>query len=127
MPGLTAAGTDPAALAADPVALAQRLIRFDTTNPPGETAALTGFLRELLDGLGLETRVLARDRGKPNLVARLAGRGEAPPLVLHAHTDVVPTAGQPWTRDPFAGESAHRARATRSAPACASSRRRPSR
>lgn len=104
MPGLTATEPDRAALLDDPVELTRRLVRYDTTNPPGETAACTAFLRDLLDGLGLQTRTLARDPAKPNLVARLPGRGEAPPLVLHAHTDVVPTAGQQWNHDPFGGQ-----------------------
>ncbi|MEU9107566.1 M20/M25/M40 family metallo-hydrolase [Streptomyces xanthophaeus] len=86
------------------VALTQRLIRFDTTNPPGDEAACVKYVAGLLTSAGLEVRLLGRDPERPNLIARLPGRGEAPPLLLHAHVDVVPTEGQPWTRDPFAGE-----------------------
>ncbi|MEU5690217.1 M20/M25/M40 family metallo-hydrolase [Actinosynnema sp. NPDC020468] len=88
----------------DPIGLARRLIRFDTTNPPGREGECVAFVDGLLRAAGLETRVLERTAGRPNLVARLPGRGVAPGLVLHAHVDVVPVDGQPWTREPFAGE-----------------------
>ncbi|MEV6122676.1 M20/M25/M40 family metallo-hydrolase [Streptomyces sp. NPDC052077] len=86
------------------VELTRRLIRFDTTNPPGDEAACVRHVAGLLAAAGVETRLLGREPNRPNLVARIPGRGEAPPLLLHAHVDVVPTRGQPWTRDPFAGE-----------------------
>jgi acetylornithine deacetylase/succinyl-diaminopimelate desuccinylase-like protein len=92
------------ALAGDVVEVTRRLIRFDTTNPPGGVAGCTAWVRDLLGEVGIESRMFACDPQRPNLVARLPGRGEAPPLVLHAHTDVVPAAGQPWTRDPFCGD-----------------------
>ncbi len=88
----------------DPAELLQRLIRFDTTNPPGNEAACIAWIREVCEGAGLETRILAKDPARPNLIARVPGRGEAPPLLLQGHVDVVTTAGQEWTRDPFGGE-----------------------
>ncbi|MFD4410139.1 M20/M25/M40 family metallo-hydrolase [Streptomyces sp. NPDC058476] len=88
----------------DAVTLAQRLIRFDTTNPPGHEAACVRFVESLLSDAGIATRIVAKDPERPNLVARLPGRGEAPPLLLHAHVDVVPTAGQDWTHPPFSGD-----------------------
>jgi acetylornithine deacetylase/succinyl-diaminopimelate desuccinylase-like protein len=92
----------PAAL--DPVLLAKQLIRFDTTNPPGAEAACIAHIAGLLAGAGLDCRILARDSARPNLLARLPGRGVAPPLLLHGHVDVVPVAGQRWLRPPFAAE-----------------------
>jgi acetylornithine deacetylase/succinyl-diaminopimelate desuccinylase-like protein len=87
-----------------PVELLQRLIRFDTTNPPGNEAACIEFVRGLLADAGCETEVYAREPDRPNLVTRLRGTGSAPPLLLYGHVDVVTTAGQPWTREPFSGE-----------------------
>ncbi|WP_316520115.1 M20/M25/M40 family metallo-hydrolase [Kitasatospora brasiliensis] len=86
------------------VDIAQRLIRFETVNPPGAEAACVHWVRDLLQAAGLETRLLASDPQRPNLVARLPGRGLVPPLLLHAHVDVVPVAGQQWSRPPFAAE-----------------------
>ena len=87
-----------------PVELLQRLIRFDTTNPPGNEAECVAFIRGLLDDAGVETEVYAREPGRPNLVARLPGKGNGRPLLLQGHIDVVTTAGQKWRRDPFSGE-----------------------
>ncbi len=88
-----------------PGELAQQLIRFDTS-PPGRERELIAWLAPQLEAAGLEVRVLARDPERPNIVARLAGRGAAPPLLLHGHVDVVPVSGQKWSVDPFAGEIA---------------------
>jgi acetylornithine deacetylase/succinyl-diaminopimelate desuccinylase-like protein len=84
------------------VELLQELIRFDTTNPPGNEAACIGFLQRQLEEAGCETQVYEQAPGRPNLVSRIAG-GDAPPLLLYGHVDVVTTAGQPWTHPPFEG------------------------
>jgi acetylornithine deacetylase/succinyl-diaminopimelate desuccinylase-like protein len=89
-----------------PAELLQRLVRFDTTNPPGSERACLDWLAGLLQDAGLQITFVAADPGRPSLVARLPGRGDAPPLLLEGHVDVVPTAGQRWTHPPFAGELA---------------------
>lgn len=87
------------------VEIAQRLIRFDTTNPPGDERACIEYIRELLEGAGVETIIRTRDPNRPNLIARLRGRGEQPPLLLHGHVDVVPVADpDAWLHDPFDGQ-----------------------
>ena len=87
-----------------PVELLQHLIRFDTTNPPGNEAACVEFVRGLLEEAGCETELYAKDPARPNLVSRLRGGGGSSPLLLQGHVDVVTTAGQDWQRPPFAGE-----------------------
>lgn len=87
--------------AQDPVMLLQSLIRFDTTNPPGNEAQCVEFIRGLLRDAGLEATVLAKSSLRPNLVARLKGRGSSPPLLLYGHVDVVTTANQAWQHPPF--------------------------
>jgi acetylornithine deacetylase/succinyl-diaminopimelate desuccinylase-like protein len=89
-----------------PVELLQQLIRFDTTNPPGNEAACVEHIRALLDEAGVETAVFAREPGRPNLVARVPGKRGGNPLLLQGHVDVVTTAGQQWQRPPFGGELA---------------------
>jgi acetylornithine deacetylase/succinyl-diaminopimelate desuccinylase-like protein len=87
-----------------PGELLQQLLRFDTSNPPGNEAACVAYIERLLAGAGLETRVVARASDRPNLIARLPGAGNARPLLLHGHVDVVSTANQQWCYPPFAGE-----------------------
>ena len=86
-----------------PVELLQRLLRFDTTNPPGAERACIEWLQGLAEAAGLDTRIVAADPQRPNLVARLSGEGTAPPLLLQGHVDVVTTAGQRWSHPPFEG------------------------
>ncbi len=86
-----------------PACLLQELIRFDTTNPPGNEAACIGHLDGVLRTTGITTTLLAKDPDRPNLIARLPGAGHAPPLLLQGHVDVVTTVGQTWTHPPFAG------------------------
>ena len=88
----------------DVVELLRELIRFDTTNPPGNEGECIAHIRQLVEAAGVETRIVARDDARPNLLARIAGAGEAPPLLLYGHVDVVTTAGQRWAHPPFGAE-----------------------
>ena len=89
-----------------PAELLQRLIQFDTTNPPGNEAACIGFINNLLTKAGVETKLLGRTPERPNLVARLHGQGNVSPLLLYGHVDVVTTANQKWQYPPFEGRVA---------------------
>jgi acetylornithine deacetylase/succinyl-diaminopimelate desuccinylase-like protein len=91
-------------VAPSPVDLLQTLTRFDTTNPPGNEAECVGYIDGLLREAGFSTSILASAPARPNLITRLEGRGQAPPLLVHGHVDVVTTAGQDWTHPPFSGD-----------------------
>lgn len=82
----------------------RRLIRFDTTNPPGGEGPCLDYLMSLFQARGVACRMLGASPERPNLVVRVGGRGQAPPLLMQGHVDVVTTAGQHWTRPPFAGD-----------------------
>ena len=86
-----------------PVELLQRLIRFDTTNPPGNTTECIAFIEHILHGIGIETQIFAKSPDRPNLLARLPGNGNAPPLLLYGHLDVITTENQNWRYPPFEG------------------------
>ena len=88
----------------DPVELLRDLIRFDTTNPPGNEDTCVAFVEALLREHGIESERYEKAPGRPNLIARHAGSNGGPPLVLYGHVDVVTTAGQQWARPPFAAE-----------------------
>jgi len=88
-----------------PAELLQRLIRFDTTNPPGNERACVEWVAGLLRDAGHEPRLLAKDPERPNLIARLPGAGRAPALLMQAHVDVVPAKGS-WSWPAFGGEIA---------------------
>ncbi len=83
--------------------LLQKLIRFDTTNPPGNESDCAAYCRDVLAGAGVPAELIGDDPNRLNVVSRLPGRGDAPPLLLYGHIDVVPTAAQPWDVPPFEG------------------------
>lgn len=87
-----------------PAELLKNLIRFDTTNPPGNEAACVTYIDGLLTDAGFETVLLAKDENRPNLITRLKGKGTAPPLLMYGHVDVVTTANQDWKYPPFEGK-----------------------
>ena len=84
--------------------LLQRLIRFDTVNPPGNERAAQEFLRGLLEGAGFEVELLSAVEGRPNLVARLAAASDGPALCLLGHVDTVLADPSDWSVDPWSGE-----------------------
>jgi acetylornithine deacetylase/succinyl-diaminopimelate desuccinylase-like protein len=53
---------------------------------------------------GIEVELLGDDHARLNAVARLRGNGSARPLLLMAHTDVVPAERAQWSVDPFSAE-----------------------
>jgi succinyl-diaminopimelate desuccinylase len=77
------------------VALAKRLIGYDTSSPEAVSEA-AGFVKGWLEARGIEA---GRDevRGLPVIRAEVGPEG-APTIVLHGHLDVVP--GRPGQFDP---------------------------
>ena len=80
------------------------LIRFDTTNPPGNETPCAEFLRQRFEAEGIEAEVVEPAPGRGNVIARLPGEGGGKSLLLLSHLDVVPVQepGE-WTAEPFAG------------------------
>ena len=84
--------------------LLQRLIRFNTVNPPGNEGEALEFLKGMLDEAGWQTELLAKVPERPNLVARLKGAEPGPNLALISHVDTVPAKPDEWTHDPWSGD-----------------------
>jgi acetylornithine deacetylase/succinyl-diaminopimelate desuccinylase-like protein len=87
-----------------PAEILQKLIQFDTTNPPGNEAECIAYIRDLLASEKIESTLLERTPGRPNLVARIKGSGKTAPILLYGHVDVVTTEDQAWDHPPFGGE-----------------------
>lgn len=84
-----------------PTELLQKLIRFDTTNPPGNEIDCIHFIDGLLKEAGFGTTILSKKPKRPNIIAKITGQGKAPGVLLYGHVDVVTTANQKWTHPPF--------------------------
>lgn len=81
----------------------QDLIRFDTSNPPGNELPLARYLESALQTEGIETTLLEPTPNRANLIGRIRGTGAARPVILVAHMDVVGVERASWSLDPFAG------------------------
>lgn len=90
----------------NPVEILQNLIRFDTTNPPGNEEECIKYLNNILTDAGFEAKILAKDTNRPNLITRLTGQGKTNPMLLYGHVDVVTTENQEWKYPPFEGKIA---------------------
>jgi acetylornithine deacetylase/succinyl-diaminopimelate desuccinylase-like protein len=99
----------------DLLALAEDLIRVDSTNasyPAGGEAARGGesragdVLAERCRSLGMRVERVGPDAGRQNLVAIAGGAGPGRSLILNGHLDTVPPSDRPaWTMaDPRAPE-----------------------
>jgi acetylornithine deacetylase/succinyl-diaminopimelate desuccinylase-like protein len=87
-------------------ALLQRLIRFNTVNPPGNECAAQESLAGDLRDAGFEVDLLGAEPARPNLVARLRGAADGPTLCLLSHVDTVLATAPDWTHDPWSGDLA---------------------
>jgi acetylornithine deacetylase/succinyl-diaminopimelate desuccinylase-like protein len=108
---------DPAAEATE---LLQKLIRFDTVNPPGNERAAQEYLRDHLTEAGFECELLGAEPERPNLVARLRADGsstnpvrdgnpekDGPTLCYLSHVDTVLANAAEWSaHGPWSGELA---------------------
>ncbi len=90
-------------LADEGVELLQEMLRFNTTNPPGNETPLACFLAEKLRREGIPADVIESSPGRGNLIGRLVGTGELKPLMLASHLDVVAAEARRWRHDPFSG------------------------
>ncbi len=85
----------------------QQYLQIDTTNPPGNEARATAWMKKILDEEGIENRVFEIAPGRANLWARLPAtvpQGQRKrPIILLNHTDVVTSDAAHWTHPPFSG------------------------
>ena len=95
---------DWSAVEPETIARLRDLIRFDTTNPPGNELPLARYLEKALRAESIETTVLEPVENRAAVIARIRGTGAARPVMLLAHMDVVGVEKERWSCDPFAGE-----------------------
>jgi len=83
------------------------LIQLRTVNPPGNEKPAVEYLAEILVKEGIEPKIFEPAPARANLVARLSGSGEKPPILIDGHLDVVPAEPESdWKYPPFSGELA---------------------
>lgn len=83
----------------------KELIEINTTDSSGSTTLAAEAMAGRLKAAGFapsDVQVLGPAPRKGNLVARLRGKGDARPILLLAHLDVVEARREDWSFDPFA-------------------------
>jgi acetylornithine deacetylase/succinyl-diaminopimelate desuccinylase-like protein len=80
------------------------LVRFDTTDPPGNESKVAAYIGAIFQREGIPYELLEPVPGRASIVARLKGTGAQRPVLLLAHEDVVPVDRSHWTVDPFAAD-----------------------
>jgi acetylornithine deacetylase/succinyl-diaminopimelate desuccinylase-like protein len=79
----------------------QTVLRFDTSDPPGNERPAAEYLKQVLEREGIPTKVFELEPNRLNVVARLTGSGKKRPLLLMGHTDTVNVDPAKWTFPPF--------------------------
>ena len=90
------------------VKLTQKVIRFNSVNPPGNELALSKFIEKDMRSLGLEVKKYSFEKNRPNIVATLKGtlpRAQAAreAVLITPHFDTVPI-GTGWKFNPLGGQ-----------------------
>lgn len=86
-------------------ALTQRLVAFDTVNPPGQEIQAMRFCADLLAEIGFECRLTDHGQARASLIAtRGATRTDDGGLCFSGHLDTVPLGRALWTHSPHAGD-----------------------
>jgi acetylornithine deacetylase/succinyl-diaminopimelate desuccinylase-like protein len=104
--GQQGASPDWSAVEAETMRHFQALVRFDTSDPPGNERPAADYLRQVLEKEGIPVQTYALEPNRPNVVARLKGNGSKRPLLMMGHTDVVNVDASKWTHPPFSATRA---------------------
>lgn len=86
------------------LSLTTKLLSFNTINPPGQENDCARFVGKLLEDGGFKTSYHEFSKGRTNLLARLEGSTDKPPICFTGHIDTVPLGTVEWQKDPFGGE-----------------------
>ncbi len=79
----------------------QTLVKFDTSDPPGNEQPAAEYLKQVLEADGIPVQIFSVEPKRTNLVARLKGSGKKRPLLIMGHLDVVNVDPAKWQFPPF--------------------------
>ena len=89
----------------DIIRYTQDMVRIPSENPPGNEAAVSDYVSELLASLGFDVDQVESKPNRVNTLGVLNGTGGGKTLLWNGHYDTVPVGNLDyWTVDPFGGE-----------------------
>jgi succinyl-diaminopimelate desuccinylase len=86
------------------ISLTQKLISFNTINPPGNEKEMASFVGNLLSTNGFNVEYLLFEENRLHVIAEKGLSQTCPPLVFSGHFDTVPVGATQWSIDPFEGK-----------------------
>jgi succinyl-diaminopimelate desuccinylase len=88
----------------DVVSLTQKLIKYNTINPPGNERDIAEFCGKLLIENGFTVHYHEFAKNRLSVVAEIGLSDKDLPIVFSGHLDVVPLGQKEWSVEPFAAE-----------------------
>lgn len=79
------------------------LLRLDTSNPPGNETIVAEYIDREMKKEGIPCEILGGEPSRKNVVCRLKGGTAKRPLLIMAHSDVVPVDPKLWSVPAFEG------------------------
>ena len=90
------------------VKLTQKVLQFNSVNPPGNEWAVAQFIIKDMKSLGLDVKTVSYKPKRPNVIATLKGswpraKAAKEAILITPHIDTVPF-GTGWKFNPIGGE-----------------------
>ncbi len=90
------------------VKLTQKVIQFNSVNPPGNELPLGKFIEKDMRACGLDIKLHSFEKNRPNIIATLKGtwpraKAAKEAILITPHYDTVPI-GTGWKYNPFGGQ-----------------------
>lgn len=86
------------------ISLTQKLISFNTINPPGNEMEMAKYVGNLLSTNGFSVEYSLFDKNRLHVIAEKGLSQTCSPLVFTGHFDTVPLGAKKWSVDPFEGK-----------------------
>lgn len=89
------------------IKLTQKLLQFNSVNPPGNELEVARFIEKDMRSIGLDVKTISYAKNRPNVIATLKGtwprkKAAAEAILITPHIDTVPF-GTGWKFDPLGG------------------------
>ncbi len=87
------------------IRLTQRILGFNSENPPGNELELSRFIEKDMRNLGLSMKIKSFAKNRPNVIAVLKGtlprvQAQKQSILITPHFDTVPI-GEGWSKSPY--------------------------
>ncbi len=86
------------------ISLTQKLISFNTINPPGNEKDIARYIGRLLSEYDFHVEYSVFEENRLHLIAEKGLSSTVPPIVLSGHLDTVPLGTKDWNYNPFSGD-----------------------